>query len=637
MSNRPLFRAARAGRLLLLAALALVAGCEHGFYADAPRLPADLRVTYDLAPAAQMGGPEAAFDKVTAIRLTWSLASDEEVRDTTLAFTPDAEVTVSLSIPMKSDEAQLQLSLALLSGADSIFTGATTADLRAGQTTAAQVALSPVAVGLSLVDGITMTAIGDTALIGGNVVFATGDVIPDQPISWSSSDPAVVSIADGRAVSHGEGSAVLTATSGTFTGTVDVTVAAVVDAIRLSPDSVTVGMTKTAQLGATAVDRRGNALVRDIVWSSSSDSVATVNARGVVKGVHHGKTTVTASAGGKSGSVTVVVVQIVSSVAIAPADPQVAVGATLRLAATAKDPLGEAIAGKTFTWASSAAARARVSSAGVVTGVAPGSATITATADGVRGSTTVTVVDAVGSISGSVADATNGELITGAAVELADTLGTRITSVQTDDSGLFQIADVRAGVYRITARAEGAIDDARTITVEGGQTTTVTFALSPRLPEGQTRIVLTWGALPTDLDSHLLVPNGSGSFFEIYYGNRGSETDPPYAQLDVDDTSGYGPETTTIFNQQQGTYCFYVYNYSVNGPLPSSSAQVKVYRGSALVATFDTPTQDARFWTVFTMSGDTITPIDTVGTQSACPAIPAALRLQMQNRPRKLK
>jgi uncharacterized protein YjdB len=637
MSTRLPFRAARAGRFLLLGALALVAGCEHGFYADAPRLPADLHVTYDLAPAAQIGGPEAAFDKVTAVQLSWSLAS-EEVHDTTIAFTPDAEVTVSLSIPMKSDEAQLQLSLALLSGADSIFTGATTTDLRAGQTTAAQVTLSPVAVGLSLVDGITMTAIGDTAQIGGSVVFATGDVIPDQPISWTSFDPDVASVTDdGRVVSHKEGQTRLYATSGALHGAVDLTVAAVVDAVRVAPDSVTVGMTRTSQLDATAVDRRGNALVRDIVWASSSDSVATVSASGLVKGVHHGKTTVTASAGGKSGSAAVTVVQIVSSVTVTPVNPGVTVGATQRLSATAKDPLGEAVAGKTFTWTSSASAVARVSSAGVVTGVAPGSAIITAAVDGVRGTTTVTVVSAVGAIAGSVANATTGQFIVGAVVELADTLGTRVTSVQTDAAGQFHIADVRAGVYRITARADGAIDDARRITVQAGQTTTVTFALSPRLAEGQTRIVLTWGALPTDLDSHLLVPNGSGSLFEVYYGNRGSETDPPYAQLDVDDTSGYGPETTTIFNQQQGTYCFFVYNFSGNGPLPASSAQVKVYRGDALVATFDTPAQDGRYWTVFSLNGDAINRIDSVGDSYVCPAVPAAMRLQMQNRPRKLK
>lgn len=552
MSTPTRTRAGRAGRLLLLGALALLAGCEHGFFADAPMLPADLHVGYDLAPAAQIGGPESAFDKVTAVHLTWSLAS-EAVHDTTIAFTPDAEVTVSLSIPMRSNEAQLQLSLALLSGEDSIFTGATTAGLRAGQTTAAEVELSPVAAGLALGEGITMTAIGDTTLLGGNVVFATGDIIPDRPITWTSSDPTVAAVVDGRVVSRKEGSAQLSARSGALSGTVPVTVAAVVTAIRVTPDSSNVDVGRKRQLVATAVDRRGNALGRTITWSSSTPGVATVDGNGQVTGVSRGSATITASAGGKSGSAKIVVV----------------------------NPTGE--------------------------------------------------------IAGTVVNATSGELIVGALVELADTLGTPITSVETDASGQFHIAGVRAGVYRITARADGAIDDARRVTVQAGETTTVTFALSPHLGEGQTRVVLTWGALPTDLDSHLTGPDGDGGTFHIYYSDPGNDSIPPYAQLDVDDTNSYGPETTTIFKQLPGSYCFYVNNYSGDGTFPASGAQVKVYQGDGLVATFNAPTTDGWNWTVFSLNGSTITPINTVGDLPTCPAIPAEMRRQLQNRPRKLK
>lgn len=548
MSAPSRFRAARAGRLLLLGALALVAGCEHGFFADAPRLPADVRVSYDLAPAAEIGGPEAAFDKVTAVHLTWSLAS-EAVHDTTIAFTPDAEVTVSLSVPMRSNEAQLELSLALLSGEDSIFTGATTAGLRAGQTTAAEVTLNPVAAGLSLGEGITMTAIGDTTLLGGNVVFATGDIIPDRPITWTSSDPTVASVVDGRVVSRKEGSAQLSARSGALSGTLAVTVAAVVTGIHVTPDSSDLSVGRTLQLTATAVDRRGNPLGRTITWTTSAPGVATVDGNGQVQGVSRGSATITASAGGQSGSARIV------------------------------------------------------------------------------------VVDPTGGITGSVVNATDGSVIAGASIALADTLGTPVASGTADASGLFHLAGIRAGVYRITASAGGFIEDARRVTVQAGQTATVVFALSPHLGEGQTRIVLTWGALPTDLDSHLFVPGG----YEVYYSNLGSSTEPPYAQLDLDDTSSYGPETTTIFNQLAGTYCFVVKNYSGNGTFPASAAQVKVYQGDALAATFNTPTTDGPYWTVFTLNGDTIHSVNAVGESPSCPDVSAAMQLQMQNRPRKLK
>jgi hypothetical protein len=79
-------------------------------------------------------------------------------------------------------------------------------------------------------------------------------------------------------------------------------------------------------------------------------------------------------------------------VTVAPPSTTVAVGATVALIATARDANGQAITGTTFTWATSDSTLARVDASGVVTGVAAGAATITATApNGVAGSAAVTV------------------------------------------------------------------------------------------------------------------------------------------------------------------------------------------------------------------------------------------------------
>ena len=48
------------------------------------------------------------------------------------------------------------------------------------------------------------------------------------------------------------------------------------------------------------------------------------------------------------------------------------------------------------------------------------------------------------------------------------------------------------------------------------------------------------------------------------------------AQLDVDDTTGYGPETITI-NDIDGSYTYRVHKYSSDGSLITSGAIVKVY------------------------------------------------------------
>ncbi len=79
----------------------------------------------------------------------------------------------------------------------------------------------------------------------------------------------------------------------------------------------------------------------------------------------------------------------VRSVSVQPASATLEAGLTLQLTARVK-PRKYA----SFTWTSSNGSAATVSSTGLVTGVAPGSATITATSEGRSGTSTVTVTGA---------------------------------------------------------------------------------------------------------------------------------------------------------------------------------------------------------------------------------------------------
>ncbi|MBL8982563.1 MAG: Ig-like domain-containing protein [Gemmatimonadetes bacterium] len=81
----------------------------------------------------------------------------------------------------------------------------------------------------------------------------------------------------------------------------------------------------------------------------------------------------------------------VATVTVTSTATQVEVGATIQLLAAAKDSKGGAM-NASFTWSSSASTVASVDGTGVVTGVAAGSASITATADGVSGSASITVI-----------------------------------------------------------------------------------------------------------------------------------------------------------------------------------------------------------------------------------------------------
>jgi len=93
-----------------------------------------------------------------------------------------------------------------------------------------------------------------------------------------------------------------------------------------------------------------------------------------------------------SATATATVNQTAASVTLAPTSVSfTSAGDTATLVATVTDAGGNIISGATVTWATSSSSVATVSSAGLVTAVADGTATITATSGSASGTATVTV------------------------------------------------------------------------------------------------------------------------------------------------------------------------------------------------------------------------------------------------------
>jgi len=166
-----------------------------------------------------------------------------------------------------------------------------------------------------------------------------------------------------------------------------------VASVTVSPATASVVAGQTLQLTATLKDANGNTLTRTVAWTSSNTSAATVGgSTGLVTGVAAGSATITATSEGKTGGAAVTVTQVpVASVAVSPATASMLVGQTVQLTATPKDASGTTLSGRVVSWASSNTSVATVSSSGLVTGKAAGSATITATSEGKSGSAGVTV------------------------------------------------------------------------------------------------------------------------------------------------------------------------------------------------------------------------------------------------------
>ncbi len=237
-------------------------------------------------------------------------------------------------------------------------------------------------------------------------------------------------------------------------------------------------------------------------------------------------------------------------------------------------------------------------------------------AESVPARVTITQLSASGSVQGVITDAVQGNAVSNPVLTLRrgtdNRTGDIVMQIEGGADGSYSIAELPAGNYTVQVDAEGYIRSYFTIVSVADQTVTgQNFSLSPTLQEGETRIVLTWREDPSDLDSHLEGPDGNGGRFHVFYGNP----DEGDVMLDNDVTEGYGPETITITRQQEGEYVYYVYNFSGNADaLSTSGATVSVYRGSQLIQTFEVPLSGTGlYWTVFTMNGTEITPVNKIG------------------------
>ena len=231
----------------------------------------------------------------------------------------------------------------------------------------------------------------------------------------------------------------------------------------------------------------------------------------------------------------------------------------------------------------------------------------------------------IGSVSGVIINALSGNGVSGIRLDIRQginaTSGTILQTTYSDYSGTYSFSDLEAGHYTVEAQGNGYSTLYFTVicigqTNTGNQNATIT----PLLPEGEIRIILTWGEIPWDLDSHFTGPLSDWTRFHMFYpySNTGYGSPwPNYVTLDLDDVTSYGPETTTLHYQLPGIYRFsihdYTNRYSSNSlELSNSSAQVKVYGNTGLIGVFNVPpNQGGTLWTVFEMENEVITPINT--------------------------
>jgi uncharacterized protein YjdB len=237
--------------------------------------------------------------------------------------------------------------------------------------------------------------VGQTGQLTATPQDAAGNALTGRVVTWTTNSAAVATVnSSGLVTAQGAGSATITATSEGRSASATITVTLVpVASVTVTPASSNLTVSATAQLTATLRDSAGNVLTgRAVSWVTNNAGVATVSASGLVRAVAAGLATITATSGGISGTAAVTVTNApVASVTISPAPASILVGSTVQLTATPQDAGGNPLTGRVVTWSSNNTAVATVSNSGLVTGVAAGSATVTATSEGVSGTSAVTV------------------------------------------------------------------------------------------------------------------------------------------------------------------------------------------------------------------------------------------------------
>lgn len=234
--------------------------------------------------------------------------------------------------------------------------------------------------------------------------------------------------------------------------------------------------------------------------------------------------------------------------------------------------------------------------------------------------------DGVGTVTGELKDALTGLPIQDMTYNIRkdwnNTTGA-VLETGTFDASTYELS-LNPGNYTLEIIKENYITNHINIAVVLDETKTYNVTLSPEnssIDTDNLRIVLTWGEYPWDLDSHLYGKDkltDSSVFHTCYWAKNYYQGSTAIAKLDVDDTTSYGPETTTIYELNDDMkYSYYVHDFtngysSSSTAMAASGAKVQVYAGNVCYFTFNVPNEGGTWWHVFDYdpATDALTPVN---------------------------
>ncbi|MDD3174919.1 MAG: DUF4332 domain-containing protein [Candidatus Nanoarchaeia archaeon] len=316
-----------------------------------------------------------------------------------------------------------------------------------------RIELSPISVNLTVGETQQMNA----------TAFDQYDFEMDVEINYNSSNTSVATISTtGLVTALNAGIIIINASNGDISNISTIMVEEpVLTTFTLLPASAGITVNNTLQMSVTALDQFGYVMDVEINYTSSNDSVATINSTGFVNAIKEGLTTITATSGvlNDTSAITVEIATF-TAIELLPETVNMTIMNSLQLDAKAVDQFGY-VMDEEINYTSSDELIATVNfTTGLVNAISIGSATITATSGTIFNTSIINVVNTTAPVITSFTlNPTSvyvGETITGTCI-IADNLDmgiiTSITGIDTSSTGTKTATCTATGTTNLTDSA----------------------------------------------------------------------------------------------------------------------------------------------------------------------------------------
>jgi trimeric autotransporter adhesin len=412
------------------------------------------------------------------------------------------KVTWTTSDPLKANVSTQGVATGLTAG---VVTFKATLDGKEGSTSLT-VTLPP-----ATLSSIAVTAPGASVDVGAKMALVATGIYSDgskkdisASVAWTSSDATVATVsAAGVVTGVKDGTVTIKASLAGKEGTVSVKVAAPIALSSVSVTASSATVTVGGKVALTAAEVYSDGSKKDVTktatWASGTATIATVDASGQVTALKAGSVVITATSGGKSGTVTLTVTDVpLSTIEATPAAPSIPMGTTQQFKATGTyaDGSKRDITAE-VDWTSSDTTKATISGAaatkGLATGKAKGTTTIAAALGGKSGTSQLTITDAeltkivlspaqpVIAKNTSVAIVATGTYSDGSTKDVTalaawTSSATTVATVSNADGSDGVVTGIAAGTATITAAYSG---QSATVSVKVNDVTLSSLAIKP--------------------------------------------------------------------------------------------------------------------------------------------------------------